>query len=113
MAWIELAHAKRYLRLPTLGSPDPQDEVLEPMLAQAEALVTGYIERPADDDWADEVAGWDEETVPPAIAAATLRLIADLWRFRGDDDDKNTVDGNDLPPRVKQLLKRYRDPALA
>ena len=45
----------------------------------------------------------------------TLRQFGDLVRFRGDDDDPSEVkvDGTDLSPRVKQLLRLYRQPVLA
>lgn len=114
MAVISLARAKRHLRL---GDSLEQDrEVLE-VLAAAEALVLDYVAQRRTDDtspyWVTTVAGWDEMTVPPAIAAAVLLQLGELWRFRGDDETTPARQHGFLSPMVVALLHRYRDPALA
>jgi len=89
-----------------------RDEDLTLKLEEAHALVLDYISRP-DDDWTAEMEAWDGDTAPRAVRAAVMRQFADLVRFRGDDDDAAKVNGYDLSPAVAQLLRRYRDPALA
>ena len=54
---------------------------------------------------------WDEATVPDPVKAAILELIANMWAHRGDEDAPVSV--NDLPPRIRGWLVRYRDPVVA
>lgn len=109
---VTLAQVKQHLRL---GSSTAEDADLTLKLAQAHALVLDYVDRPSDTDWHAGLLLWDDETAPKAIQAAILRQVGDLVRFRGDDDDpsEGKVDGTDLSPRVKQLLRMYRRPVLA
>jgi hypothetical protein len=78
-------------------------------LAQAEALVLTHIKTPD--------PGWTDETDPAtnflfAVAqAATLLILSNLWRFRGDDETKG--ENGPLTPRVAELLSQFRDPSLA
>jgi hypothetical protein len=115
MAWVTVAQVKIHLKLPTVGSPDPQDADLELKRDQSEAIVKRYISRPDDDDWTDEIESWDESTVPGTIQAAVLLQVGMLWRFRGDDvhGDEPKAEHGFLAPRVVALLHSYRDPALA
>lgn len=108
---VSLAQAKQHLRI----TSSTEDADLALKLAQAHGLVLDYIARPSDADYLAEMEAWDDESAPKAVQAAILRQFADLCRFRGNDDDASEVrvDGNALSPRVKQLLKMYRDPALA
>jgi hypothetical protein len=111
---VTLAQGKAHLRL---GSSTDQDADLELKLAQAHALVLDYIARPTDETWTATMDAWQgsPSTAPRAVQAAILRQFGDLVRFRGDDDDPSEarVDGTDLSPRVKQLLRFYRQPVLA
>lgn len=111
---ITLERAKRHLRL---GDALDQDLELTQTIAQAEAIVLDYVAQRRTDDtsplWASEVAGWNELTVPPAIAAAILIQAAELWRFRGDDEAGPARQHGYLSPMVTAILHRYRDPALA
>lgn len=89
-----------------------REEDLTLKLEEAHGLVLDYISRP-DADWTAEMNAWDADTAPRAVRAAVMRQFADLVRFRGDDEDDAKANGYDLSPRVAQLLRRYRDPALA
>ena len=114
MAVITVARAKRHLRL---GDSLEQDREVVEVLAAAEAVVLDYVAQRRTDDaspyWATTVAAWDETTVPPAIAAAVLLQLGELWRFRGDDETMPAREHGYLSPMVLALLHRYRDPALA
>lgn len=110
MALVTLAQAHRHLREQfTLGlSPPSNDELdLELKLAQAEAIVLNYVTVPSPPEWTDDT------DVPPAIAAAILLQLGELWRFRGDDEKGAEQTDGHLSPSVTNLLRRYRDPALA
>lgn len=89
-----------------------RDGDLQLKLQEAHGLVLDYVSRP-DATWTATMEAWDGDTAPPAIRGAIARQFADLVRFRGGDDDDLRVNGYDLSPRVTQLLRRYRDPALA
>ena len=116
MAWATLLEVKAHLRLSDWGeSPGPEDTDLQLKLDQAEDIVQTYIERPDDADWADEIASWDDTSVPPGIKAAVLCMVGHLYRFRGDDAaaDAPKAEHGFLPPQVVNLLHRWRDPAVA
>jgi len=94
--------------------PEDEDEDnLRAMLIQAQGVVLDYIARPSDEDWTAEIAAWDDETVPEAVAAAILVQFGELYRFRGDDSDATKQEHGFLSPRVHGLLRRYRDPVIA
>lgn len=108
MSMVTLAQAKRHLQIWTpIASPlDDVDEDISLKLAQAESIILDYLK--SDD-------GWDETTVPPLVQAAVLLQLAELFRFRGDDGGTampEFADGQ-LSPAITNILRRYRDPALA
>ncbi len=74
-------------------------------MSGATAIIIDYIKRPTH--------GWDSSTVPDEIKAAILMQLVDLYRFRGDDDEKPMPADGYLSPRITRLVHRYRDPALA
>lgn len=113
MSLVSLEAAKDHLQINTpIGSPlDPVDRDITRKLAQAEDIILDYL----------KVAGsppeWTEETLPPLVQAAILLQLAELFGFRGDDPASTStsaavVDGQ-LSPTITNLLRRYRDPALA
>jgi hypothetical protein len=109
---VTLAQAKQHARI----TSSTEDQLLEDTLIDAHALVLDYVERPSDADHTAGMLTWDDETAPRPVRAAILRTFADLARHRGNDDDPSElrVDGTSaLSPRAKQLLRMYRDPALA
>src|SRR5688500_4399951 len=55
---------------------------------------------------------WTTTTAPAVVQGATLRLVANLYGFRGDDlDVPEGRNGHDLPPSVTSMLVARRDPA--
>jgi len=89
-------------------------------LIQAEALVLAHLKTHL---W-DPPPTWDENTDPaddPQFAitqSAILMATANLWRFRGDDENPSTA-GNPLAgngaidARVIGILASLRDPSFA
>lgn len=109
MALLTLTQAKRHLRIET-ETTDPlseEDEDLTLKLAQAEAVILDYLAVPVDT--------WTAETVPLFVQAALLYQVAELWRFRGDDVERDGVshEPGQLSRFVMNVLRRSRDPALA
>ena len=106
-ALITIEHARRQLRL---GDDYSFDFELEPLMEQATAIVIDYIKRP-DHGWE---ATWDPSGGSPddpdfvIVTAAIAEVMTNLFRHRGDTD----VSGP-LTARVKFMLERLRDPALA
>ena len=119
MALVTLAQLQAHLRLPVGVSSPPttaEDDLQLKLDAAAEAVLQ-YIARPSDAAWTLTIAGWDGGSpvvpVPTLIQLAILEMAAALSGFRGDDLESPKADHGDLPPVVKTLLYRYRDPALA
>lgn len=108
---VTLAQAKQHLRITT----DAENQDLADKLADAHGLVLDYVASAKGADYEAVMLTWDDESAPRAIRAAILRQFGDLVRFRGNDDDpaEVRVDGSTISPRVRQLLRMYRDPALA
>lgn len=69
-AWTTLAMAKKQVGIPEVDCS--QDDWLRMKLAEAEAIVFGYLQATPD---------------PPQarISGAIYLQFAELWRFRGDD----------------------------
>lgn len=115
MAIVTLDQLKAHLKL----SGTEEDDDLDLKLAQAEAVVLGYVnQRVSDaDDWSETVTGWTATTAPPEVKAAILMQAGELYRYRGDDEAADTHqklrEHGMLSPYVMALLYRYRDPALA
>lgn len=113
MALIDLSLLKRHLKLPL--DVTAEDAELDLYRAQAEAVVVGFITRPDDEDQAEEIAGWDEESVPPAVQAAVLRQAMEFYRYRGDDEKGPVTEWGVLSPGVEGILTAtgYRRPVIA
>jgi hypothetical protein len=89
--------ARRHLHLTesNMEDADVAADVADKML-QATDVVIDFIKRP-DHEWTDE-------TAPPVIKAAILTMLGRLFEDREDAG---------IPENVKDMLWRYRDPALA
>lgn len=109
---VSLVEAKQHLRI----TSDAENADLTSKLLDAHGLVLDYVADGKSDDYQTAMLAWDDESAPRAVRAAILRTFGDLVRFRGNDDDpaEVRVDGAfALSPRARQLLRLYRDPALA
>ena len=114
MALVTLDELKAHLKIS--GTDDDDD--LEAKLAEAEAIVLGYVnQRVSDgDDWSDTVNAWTSETAPREVRAAIKMQAGELYRYRGDDEAADTHQKREhgmLSTYVMALLYRYRDPALS
>jgi hypothetical protein len=104
---VTIEQAIAHLKLPVSGgSPadiDDRDDV-QLKLDQAEAYVLNFYGQDTD---------WTAQTVPLWIQAAILRQFGELYRFRGDDDEKDAPKHeNGYPsPGIRALINR--DPPLA
>lgn len=115
---VTVAQAREQLNEVSAAS----DAGLQLKIDAATQLVCEYIQdrQPADPDWIAEIESWDgtesPSSVPAVIAQAVLIQVAELYRFRGDDEDGAVPKGaesGDLAPQVTRMLKRYRSPSLA
>jgi len=104
--YVTIAEAKEHLRIRT-PADDPGDAAIQARLDRAEAIVLDYL-KPQPDPLT--IAPPD-----PVIAAAILLTLAELDRFRGDDESSysQATTAGDLSPVVTNLLRRKRTPALA
>lgn len=107
---ITIGEANDHLRLDLVGdgsspedfSGDPRYVELVIKIAAATEAVLDYVSSYLD----RESPGWDVNTSPATVRAATLLVLAWMWEHRGDDDAP--ADGYLTAP-VKALLHRYRD----
>lgn len=110
MSLITLDQAKAHLRI-DLTSTSPQEAWeadLTLKMAQAEHIILDYLKVPmTSPDY------WDLTTVPPLVQSAILLQLGELYRFRGDDVEAPAHTPGDLSPVITNILRRYRDPALA
>jgi len=100
MALVSLDRAKDHLRV--LHSDD--DVQIELYRAAAEAIVVEYLDRQVVGE--GEVPIDDGILVSPAIIAAILLVLSDLYEFR-ESDPKDVGDAV-LPRAVRALLAPYR-----
>lgn len=109
MALVSLTLAKKHLRV----FHDDDDAEIEAYLAAAEDVVTKYIDRavyaPADDSPPGAPPSDDDGTaieISPAITAAVLLLLGDLYETR--EADSQDTSSAMLPRAVRALLAPYR-----
>jgi hypothetical protein len=87
---VTVETAKVYLRL--LGTDF--DAELAIKVVTATGIVIDYIKQPDH--------GWTDETVPPEVQAVIYEVV------------RNLMEGGDpLPQKLKDIVWRHRDPALA
>jgi Phage gp6-like head-tail connector protein len=107
---VTLAEAKAELRITHAF----EDDVITRKLAEAEAAILDYLKFPGS-PFAPDPA-WDGTTVPPVVRSAICLTLVDLMLRRGDGDPQTTgttVASGWPSARVRGLLERWRDPALA
>jgi hypothetical protein len=92
---VDLETAKGHLRM----DEDHADDVIYSKIAQASAIVIGYLKKDPD-IW--DIDSTESEPIPKVVEAAVLLIMEALF------------DGTEpLSQTVKDLLHRHRDPALA
>ena len=124
---VTLTQARAHLRLPEPldegGSPPivesppvaPTPPVSDPVdlqlkLDAATAIVLDYCTAYS----AEVTAAWTPESAPTPVQIAVLTLLAELWRFRGDDEHAQPGQARGcLSLAVTSLLARFHDPVLA
>lgn len=109
MALITLAEAKRQLSM----THSFDDDLIQSKIEQAEAIVFDYIEK-EDGFWLDD--GSPELGPPRVLAAACLMVTAALYEnregFSGGPALSSYSQSEPLSDAVKNLLRRFRDPAV-
>lgn len=106
---VSLELAKQHLRL--ASDYTAEDALIAAYIVQATAAVLNYLERD-DVDWIATIEAWTDETVPPPVQAAILKHVAELYRFRGDEEGPSREIGF-VSPDIRALLTPYRDPTIA
>lgn len=101
---VTLEEALVHLRLDQEGSPNPYAEDVTAKIAHASALVFTHIKRLPEDDIEQAV-----------LKAATLKVVGNLYRYRGDEDTRGVSGALQGPmtPDIIAMLSMMRDPALA
>lgn len=112
-ALVDIETAMRHLKLTVEEiTPNPYQDDVQLKLTQATALVLMHIKR-------HEYADWSETTDPATepefaiVQAAILKVLSNLWRFRGDDDQQQNVQQGPLTPDVVLMLSGLRPPSIA
>lgn len=113
MALITLKQAKQHVKSP-LDIVD-EDADLQLKLEIAEQLVLDYVKQNREDNdaWATTVDAWTALTAPKQVLGAILVQFAELYRFRGDDEDLPARPMGVLCPQAMAMVYRLRDPAVA
>lgn len=109
MALVSLTLAKKHLNV----FHNDDDTLIEAYLGAAETIVSEYVDRavygPVDDSPPGAPPSGDDGTaieVTPAITAAILLVLADLYENR--ESDTWEADAAVLPRAVRALLAPYR-----
>jgi hypothetical protein len=106
MALVTYDQAVAHLKQNGVLDVSPADADLALKLEQASALVLLHLKRPGE---------WSEDTLPSddpefaIVQAAVLRVLGNLYRFRGDDE----VSVAPVSADVVSMLSMLRDPACA
>lgn len=104
-AWTTLEMAKKQVGIPLDDCTN--DDWLRMTLAAAEAEVLGFVIN----------TGIDVPTFPnKKLSHAMYVYFAHLWRFRGDDTDKDVPQSRipgSLPIQVERIIWSMRPPSLA
>lgn len=104
MALITYAVAVRHLVQEGVLDGSPEDDDVALKVEHASAIVQLYLKRPGE---------WDVTTTEDLefliVQAAVLKVLSNLYRFRGDDEEAPSP----ISPDVKMMLDPLRDPTLA
>lgn len=106
MALITYAQAVAHLKQNGVLDGSPTDDDLTLKIEQASAMVLIYLKRPGE---------WDVDAIPAddpefaLVQAAVLKVLGNLYRFRGDDEKAVAPVSDD----VVSMLSMLRDPEMA
>lgn len=106
MALVTYDLAVRHLKQQGVLDVSPEDTDLAAKIEQASAIVLIHLKRPA--EWTVD----SDPTEDPEfgiVQAATLKVLGNLYRFRGDDEKSPSPLSDD----VVDMLSILRDPTLA
>lgn len=101
---ISLDSAKRHLVI----DHDDLDETIEDKINESSAIVLDYLKLP-ETEW--QTTSGEPADVPFVIQAAVKLVLGALWENREGND--YALLPQPLSDNVKNLLHRYRDPAMA
>jgi hypothetical protein len=106
MPFVTTAMVRSHLK----GFDDAEVSDVEDKIRQAQAMVLALIDREPDSEWNDDTDP-DDDADFAMVQAAILKVVAHMYRFRGDDD----VPVTDALDMVKPMLQAVglRDPSLA
>lgn len=106
MALVTYDAAVRHLRQSGVLDVSPEDADLAMKVEQASAIVLVHLKRPG--EWSvDSDPAEDPEFA--IVQAAVLKVLGNLYRFRGDDEKASAPISDD----VIAMLSILRDPSLA
>ncbi len=106
MALVCYDDAVNHLRQQGVLDGSPADADLTLKIEQASALVLIHLKRPA--EWHVEMDPADDPEFA-IVQAAVLRVLGNLYRFRGDDE----TSVEPISPDVVRMLSMLRDPTMA
>lgn len=106
MSLVTLETAKSHLRIEASFTLDDAD--ITRKAAQASAIVIDYLKKPAD-MWQDTPG--DPLDVPAVVEAAVLLVLGALYENR--EGVEGAQNAQPLSQAAKDLVHRFRDPALA
>jgi hypothetical protein len=106
MALITLAQAKRHIRVD--GSDDDTD--IAEKIEEASHIVLDYL-KVDDSMWQDSTGA--PLDVPGTVQAAVKIVFGNLYAYREGGSESSFRVIEPLGDTVKNLLARYRDPAIA
>lgn len=110
---VTLAQAKKAAQI----TSDEANDDLYVRLEIAHELCLDYVNNRVDDAdaWLETILAWDADNAPQRVKGAILHMFVHLTRFRGDDTEKDNgpLPGEHLPPMVRMMLDRLRDPTVA
>ncbi len=112
---VTLDQAQAHLRLSPMlagspGSPADDPDLQLKLDAATEAVCNRIAQRnPEDLTWIATIESWTDSgspAAPPLVKLAVLQQVAELYRFRGDDEPSQRVNNaGDLGDTTKSLLK--------
>lgn len=105
-ALVSYEQAVHHLKQQGVLDVSPDDADLTLKIKQASAIVVGFLKRPGEWDGSEDP---DDDLEFAVVQAAVLKVLGNLYRFRGDDESMPSP----ISPDVELMLAPYRVPTLA